>query len=49
FRPIENIIAKYNINFANIYNFNKTNFIIGIIINKIIIIGIKRYKRLKLI
>ncbi|ENH74957.1 hypothetical protein FOC1_g10000720 [Fusarium oxysporum f. sp. cubense race 1] len=36
---LPNIIAKYNIRLDNIWNFNKTGFIIGLIIAKIAIIS----------
>jgi hypothetical protein len=45
---IENIITKYNINIIDIYNFNKTGFIIGIILIGIVIISIKRSFNIKL-
>jgi hypothetical protein len=49
FRLIENIIMKYSFTLANIYNFNKTGFIIGMIASGIVIIGTERHRKPKLI
>ena len=38
---IRNIITKYRINNTNIYNFNETGFIIGVILTIIVIISLE--------
>ena len=46
---MHNIIIKYSIKELNIYNFNETGFIIGIISTSTVIISAKRRSRLKLV
>jgi hypothetical protein len=47
FRLIENIIAKYGIRLDNIWNFNETGFIIGMIEPGIVVTGAYRQGRPK--
>jgi len=47
FRLIENTIAKYSITLADIYNFDETGFMMGVIASGIVVIGRERRGRLK--
>ena len=47
FTLIEEIIIKYRIQDIDIYNFNKTRFIIGIILIVIVVISLERASRAK--
>jgi len=47
FRLIANIIAKYGIQPDEIYNFDKTGFMIGVIASGIVITGAERRGRPK--
>jgi RecB family endonuclease NucS len=49
FRLVENIQAKYNIIDSDIYNFDKTGFIIGQIASRIVITRVDRYSKNKAI
>ena len=42
FRLVANIKVKYGIPDDNIYNFNKSGFMMGVILIKAVIIGFKR-------
>ena len=44
---LKNIIIKYKIIDIDIYNFNKTRFIIGVILIAIVVISLKRSSRVK--
>ncbi|KAM5521699.1 fot5 transposase [Fusarium oxysporum f. sp. phaseoli] len=44
-----NIIAKYSITLADIYNFDETGFIMGIIASGMVVIGTDRRGRPKLV
>ncbi|KIM92711.1 hypothetical protein OIDMADRAFT_139135, partial [Oidiodendron maius Zn] len=44
---LKNIIIKYRIIDIDIYNFDKTRFIIGIILIVIVVISLKRSSRVK--
>ncbi|KIM98201.1 hypothetical protein OIDMADRAFT_128153, partial [Oidiodendron maius Zn] len=48
FSLLKNIIIKYRIIDINIYNFNKTRFIISIILIVIVVISLERSNRIKL-
>jgi len=45
---VRNIVTKYSILEKDFYNFNKTSFIIGIILATIVIISLDRYRKLTL-
>jgi hypothetical protein len=47
FKLMENTIAKYNIDLADIYNFDEVGFLIGMIASSIVIIGSERHARPK--
>ncbi|SPJ89683.1 related to transposase [Fusarium torulosum] len=47
FRLVENTIAKYGIRLDNIYNFDETGFIMGIIASGMVITGTERHGRPK--
>ena len=47
--PDKNIIAKYKIVEDNIYNFNKTGFLIGIIASYMVVIISKRRSKAKMV
>ena len=47
FRLLRNMINKYKIQIKDFYNFNKTDFIINIIIIFIIITRLNKYKKTK--
>ncbi|OHF00778.1 transposase, partial [Colletotrichum orchidophilum] len=49
FTLLNNIIIKYGINNKDLYNFNKTSFIISVIIKLIIVTYINRYKKIKFV
>jgi hypothetical protein len=42
---MRNIVAKYSILDKDFYNFNKTSFIIGIILTTIVITSLERYSK----
>jgi hypothetical protein len=44
---VENTKAKYIILDKDTYNFNKSSFIIGIILTRVVVIGSKRRRQLK--
>jgi len=41
FRLVENTIAKYGINLADIYNFDETGFMMGLIASGIVVTGVE--------
>ncbi|KIM94812.1 hypothetical protein OIDMADRAFT_134686, partial [Oidiodendron maius Zn] len=47
FSLFKNTIIKYRIIDIDIYNFNKTRFIIGIILTVIVVISLERSSRVK--
>ncbi|KAL9573960.1 hypothetical protein ACKAV7_001904 [Fusarium commune] len=47
FRLIENTIAKYGIRLDEIYNFNKTGFLMGMIASRMVVMGTDRRGRPK--
>ncbi|KIM92832.1 hypothetical protein OIDMADRAFT_138926, partial [Oidiodendron maius Zn] len=47
FSLLKNIIIKYRIINIDIYNFNKTRFIIDIILTVIVVISLKKSSRVK--
>jgi hypothetical protein len=49
FRLIENTIAKYGIQLYDIWNFDKTGFIMGMISSGMVVIGLEKLGRLKLV
>jgi hypothetical protein len=42
FRLVANIIAKYGIRLDNIYNFDETGFMMGVIASAMVVIGVER-------
>ncbi|OHE94538.1 transposase, partial [Colletotrichum orchidophilum] len=49
FTLLNNIIIKYGINNKDLYNFDKTSFIISIIPKLIIVIRINKYRKAKFV
>ena len=49
FRLFRNIMAKYGITDDNLYNFNKTSFIMGVIIATLVVIRSNRHRKAKFI
>ncbi|KAJ3453284.1 hypothetical protein MRS44_017531 [Fusarium solani] len=47
FRLVENIIAKYGINLADIYNFDETGFMMGLIASGMVVTGAERRGKAK--
>ena len=47
FKLLHNIIAKYRMHKEDIYNFDKTGFMIGIITALMVVIYIERYGKAK--
>ena len=47
FKLVYNIITKYRIHNIDIYNFNKTRFIIGIILTTIVVTSLDRHAKAK--
>ncbi|KAL9572022.1 hypothetical protein ACKAV7_003739 [Fusarium commune] len=49
FKLVENTIAKYGIDLADIYNFDEVGFMTGVIVNGMVVTGIERHARPKLV
>ena len=49
FALVKNVITKYSVIDTDIYNFDKTGFIIGIILTGIVVMSVERRSNIKLV